>query len=193
LTEDLDLGVRLAIRGWENRFCGETFVDQQGLTSIPRLVRQRTRWAHGHFQCWKLLPRIISSDMPTVTVLGMCYYLVAPAFVFLSSIIFTLGWIWFAASAAAHTAAWLTPRGAAFAFAMYLFSMGPTLVFAAIYWRRSRDISPLAVIVQAHLLVLYNYIWYVAEWKALVRIISRKTGWAKTARAVETSAPLPGI
>ena len=78
LTEDLDLGIRIAISGWNNRFTGATVVSQQGVTDLRVLWRQRTRWIHGHIQCWKLIPDIIRSDLPTRTVADLIYYLAAP-------------------------------------------------------------------------------------------------------------------
>lgn len=185
LTEDLDLGVRLAVEGWENRFCGETFVDQQGLTSMRSLVRQRTRWAQGHFQCWRLLPRIAKSDLPTTTVLDMSYYLIAPAMVLLQSLVFTIGWVWFAVDVAADPGTWLSMRAAVFVAMMYVLSMGPGLYLTNIYRRRSAELSFLQGFVMAHLLVLYNYLWYAAEWRAIWRILRRRSGWVKTARAAE--------
>jgi len=190
LTEDLDLGVRLAIAGWENRFCGETFVDQQGLTSLRLLLRQRTRWAHGHFQCWKLIPRIVASQMPTATVIDMCYYLLAPALVLVSSVLFTLTFGWFAYVVAAHPLSWLSPYGLVFLAVMYTLSLGPAIYLSLVYWRRSKDLSLPAALALAHLLAVYNYVWYVAEWKAIGRIIGRRRGWTKTSRSMETTTTL---
>jgi 1,2-diacylglycerol 3-beta-glucosyltransferase len=185
LTEDLDLGVRLAVAGWENRFCGETYVDQQGLTSIRSLVRQRTRWAQGHFQCWRLLPRIARSDLPTTTVLDMSYYLIAPAMVLVQSLVFSLGWAWFAYEVAGDPGTWLSPRAGVYLALMYLISMGPGLYLTNIYRRRSTELSLAQGFAMAHLLVLYNYLWYAAEWRAIWRILRRRSGWVKTARASE--------
>lgn len=42
LTEDLDLGIRLFLKGWRNHYCPDTFVAQQGLTRLRPLLRQRT-------------------------------------------------------------------------------------------------------------------------------------------------------
>jgi cellulose synthase/poly-beta-1,6-N-acetylglucosamine synthase-like glycosyltransferase len=190
LTEDLDLGVRLAIEGWENRFCGETFVDQQGLTSIKALIRQRTRWAHGHFQCWRLLPGIVRSQMATTTVLDMSYYLVAPAIGLLGSALFTAGGLWLAYIVASEPALWFSVYGLVYGLTMYVISFLPALFLAVLYWRRARDLSLTRALVLGHLLTLYNYVWYIAMWKAVVRIITRRGGWSKTARLIEPDESL---
>lgn len=191
LTEDLDLGVRLAINGWENRFCGESFVDQQGLTNLRLLLRQRTRWAHGHFQCWTLIPRIIGSQMPTTTVLDMCYYLVAPALVLVGSMMFTGMFAWFLWAVISAPEFWLSLYGLVFAATVYLLSFGPAIFLAYVYWKRSGDLSLPFAILLGHLLAAYNFVWYVAEWRALGRIATGRTGWTKTARSAEPSADQP--
>jgi len=185
LTEDLDLGVRLAIAGWSNRFCGEKFVDQQGLNSLPLLLRQRTRWAQGHFQCWRLIPRIVASQLPTLTVLDLCYYLIAPAISMAASILFTVPLVWGVASLVSDPNRWMSPYWAIYFGLLYLFSFTPSMLMSLIYWRRSRDISILRALALGNLLALYNYIWYVAQWKALGRIITRRGSWAKTNRTSE--------
>ena len=40
----------------------------------------------------------------------------------------------------------------------------------------------------AHLMPLYTYMWYVAAWRALTRMVLRRRVWAKTARLAEPSA-----
>lgn len=185
LTEDLDLGVRLAIAGWENRFCGETFVDQQGLSSIRLLLRQRTRWAHGHLQCWRLIPRVIVSQLPTSTVLDLCYYLLAPALVLGSSLVFTATFGWFAYVISRDPSLWLSAYGSVYMLIMYGLSFGPSLYLSLVYWRRSGDISIPRAVALGHLLAVYNYVWYLAEWKALARIVTRRHGWRKTSRSME--------
>jgi hypothetical protein len=50
LTEDQDLGVRLLQHGWRSVQENGAAVHQQGLSSLRRLYRQRTRWAQGAWQ-----------------------------------------------------------------------------------------------------------------------------------------------
>lgn len=187
LTEDLDLGLRLAIGGWQNRFCGEASVDQQGLKSITRLVRQRTRWAQGHFQCWSLVPRIISSRLPSTTVLDLCYYLLAPGAVLVMSLVFSGTLLWALYQILVRPELWLTPFGLMLGVLLYLFSFGPAMALSLVYRSRSRELTMSQAILLGHLLVAYNYIWYVAELKAIGRICTRRGQWRKTARVRETS------
>ncbi len=50
LTEDQDLGLRLLAAGWEGRQDLRAKVDQQGLSRLRPLFRQRTRWSQGNLQ-----------------------------------------------------------------------------------------------------------------------------------------------
>ncbi|HEU4490052.1 MAG TPA: glycosyltransferase, partial [Jiangellales bacterium] len=80
LTEDLDLGVRLLLEGSRVRFTALATVEQQGLTEIRPLVRQRTRWVQGHFQAWSLIPAVWRSRVPNRTFGDLVYMLLSPGF-----------------------------------------------------------------------------------------------------------------
>lgn len=185
LTEDLDLGIRLAIAGWRNRYTGQTWVEQQGLTDVRKLVRQRVRWCHGHFQCWRLIPRLVASNLPNRSVFDLIYYLVTPGLNLFASVVFVVPF----ALLLVHLMT--TPVHASWQLyaiyigLLYLLSFGQALLLSAWYWRRAEDISALRAFVLAHGQAVYNLIWYVAEWWALARILGRRRGWAKTTRLPE--------
>jgi len=54
LTEDQDLGVRLLQKGWAGSQVLDASVEQQGVNSLRRLLRQRTRWAQGGWEATPL-------------------------------------------------------------------------------------------------------------------------------------------
>jgi cellulose synthase/poly-beta-1,6-N-acetylglucosamine synthase-like glycosyltransferase len=84
LTEDLDVGLALARQGWRIRFRRGTFVAQQGLRSPRLLLRQRTRWVQGNYQCMTHIPKLLRSrKAPLVTRLDLCVYLLMVGFVML--------------------------------------------------------------------------------------------------------------
>lgn len=191
LTEDLDLGLRLAMAGWKLRFTTETEVSQQGLTDLRRIVRQRTRWMHGHVQCWTHAGGLVRSALPTVTVLDLLWYLAAPLLNLVVSLVFGLP-----AILVVGAAAWVVVSGSlswpivGWIVVLYAISFGLSLIFALVYWRRAGDISLTRALVMAHLLAAYNYVWYLATWKAFARALTRRRGWAKTERVAEE--PLSG-
>lgn len=185
LTEDLDLGIRLAIAGWRNRYTGQTWVEQQGLTNVRKLLRQRVRWCHGHFQCWRLIPRLVTSNLPNRSVLDLMYYLITPGLNLLASVVFVVPFallLMHLVTTPMH-APW--QLYAIYIALLYLLSFGPALLLSAWYWRRAKDISALRAFVLAHGQAAYNLIWYVAEWWAVVRILGRRRNWVKTSRLQE--------
>ena len=60
LTEDQELGLRLLERGWLGEHEPRSFVAQQGLNSLSRLYRQRTRWMQGNLQVCAEIARVHS-------------------------------------------------------------------------------------------------------------------------------------
>jgi 1,2-diacylglycerol 3-beta-glucosyltransferase len=186
LTEDLDLGIRLAMNGWHNRFTRDTAVDQQGVQSLSELVRQRTRWMHGHFQCWRLIPSIVLSELPTITVLDLCYYLTAPSLALLGLIAFPIPLALVAYAIAANAGYYFgTLSGLSYLLFLYAASFGPVIALVFLYRRRSGDLGPLGCVAFAHVLAAYSWVWYVAEIRAIARISSGRSSWTKTSRAAE--------
>lgn len=189
LTEDLDLGVRLALGGSRIRFTSEARLHQQGLAEVGKLLRQRTRWVQGHFECWSLIPQVYRSRIPNRAFLDFLYVLLSPGIMFLSSIVFAaapviLGW-----TLATGVFSWDAPRLWIFLSAIYLLMFGPPIFYGLAYARHRGDVSKARGFALAHLVPLYTYVWYVAVWRALFRMALRRKSWAKTARHVETTAP----
>jgi 1,2-diacylglycerol 3-beta-glucosyltransferase len=79
LVEDLELGLRIHLDGDRVRYVSAAAVTQQGVVSVGRLLRQRTRWAQGNLQCVSYIPRLITSRViGNVALIEMVYYLLAP-------------------------------------------------------------------------------------------------------------------
>ena len=57
-----------------------------------------------------------------------------------------------------------------------------------VYARRQAGLGVVRGVLLAHLLVLWNYVLFLACWKAVVRMIRGQRGWAKTARVAEAVA-----
>lgn len=81
LTEDLDLGIQLLTRGWQNCYCPTTHVSQQAVVELRRLVRQRARWFQGNLQCWARIPEIVRSGLPLQVVVDLLFQLLAASLV----------------------------------------------------------------------------------------------------------------
>jgi cellulose synthase/poly-beta-1,6-N-acetylglucosamine synthase-like glycosyltransferase len=188
LTEDLDLGLRILAAGWETAFCPRTHVDQQAVTTLPKLIRQRTRWYQGHLQCWSRIPSLVRSSLRMRVVTDLMFHLLIALAVLLTGLLS----ITFVAALTVYT---ITNPSDAFDFATsgsswrlglwYVASFGLCWIYAYVYWLVTPKRSFLRVLATAHLFLMYTYIWVAAGVWALWRIAARKTSWAKTSRIQE--------
>jgi cellulose synthase/poly-beta-1,6-N-acetylglucosamine synthase-like glycosyltransferase len=51
LTEDIDLTIRYALRGWTVHYCEDVIVWEEAVATWRGLVHQRTRWSEGSLRC----------------------------------------------------------------------------------------------------------------------------------------------
>ena len=184
LTEDLDLGVRLLMDGWETEFVSTASVHQQGLVDVKRWVKQRTRWFQGHLQSWNLVPWVLR-DLSGTRRADLLYHLTSPFLLLLTSFLTLAFAFWVLdlvvgvlTGTAVVSGWWLSS---------YLIAFGPALLYGLVYWGQERHsgLSVLAAVALIHVYVLYAVLWYVAGWKAAWRAVRGQNGWAKTERVVE--------
>jgi hypothetical protein len=190
LTEDLDLGVRLAAAGWRNEYCRTAAVHQQGVVEVRRLIRQRARWFQGNLQSWRLIPLVLRS-MPARRGADLLFLLSSPALVLIASLL-TVSFGVVLANCAVLAATGHDPLGPWVA-VTYALILGPALAFAGVYWKQERatGLRLVKAFWLAHLYVGYSMIWYASGWRAAVRAVRGRTGWAKTDRVAEAAAGAP--
>jgi 1,2-diacylglycerol 3-beta-glucosyltransferase len=184
LTEDLDLGVRLVLAGWRTVYTRDVAVQQQGLTTMRGLVRQRSRWFQGLLQCWRLLPRVAEQATGRAR-LDLLHMLLSPVLIF-AAFLMTLSFLtapveWLITSA---------PDGAQFELrggvAWYTLTFAPAVLFAAAY-RGVSGVGRIRSFALGHVFVLYGLLWVAAGSSALGRMLFRRQGWLKTDRLLEGS------
>ncbi len=78
LTEDQDLGLRLIAAGWLGKQDLRATVEQQGLSRLRPLLRQRTRWSQGNLQCQSLLGEVLRSPRPIIARVESAAYIMMP-------------------------------------------------------------------------------------------------------------------
>lgn len=190
LTEDLDLGIRLLLKGWSNSFCPTTYVSQQALTRIRPLIRQRTRWFQGHLQTWRRIPMILRSGLPTRTMLDLVNLILQPGLLLAISVVPPAVMSIFATVLVSQ------PSGLGHALVshwginilyFYLLTFGLSPFYAFTFWLHDESISFPRAIGYAYVYTLYSYMWFVAGWRAVGRIVLGRSTWAKTARIPETA------
>jgi 1,2-diacylglycerol 3-beta-glucosyltransferase len=190
LTEDLDLSVSLAVRGWELQMVSGASVNQQAVSTIRTYVKQRSRWFQGHMATSLRIPEVWRSRrLSNASMLELITYLILPFGL-------VLPWSILGQIALFDFVRWLSLpsfRNASgsvqvllFTFA-YSMSFLPNLVLAVLYFRRDRGSSMWRALKLAHLLLFFNYLSYIAAWMALFRLIRGKNSWDKTARSQEVS------
>lgn len=184
LAEDLDLGIRLMLAGWETEFCSETSVHQQGLTDIKRWVKQRTRWFQGHLQSWQLMPWVLGT-LSGKRRLDLGYHITSPYLLLVASLFTVAFGLWtvdLGISAVTGSLSFST-----WWISAYVVAFGPIMLFGTVYWQEERDsgIGWLQAVLVFHLFALYSTLWYLAGWRAAFRMVAGRTGWAKTDRMKE--------
>lgn len=191
LTEDLDLGLRIVALGWRTRFCHLTYVAQQGLTAWRPLIRQRTRWIQGHYQCWRYLrPLLTARRAPLGARIDLSLYLVMVVTVLLVSFTVAIG-ILGAAGVIGVSNDFLTwlPDGAPRRAANLVLSALPLVIFMSTYQRYSaHPFRWYEVVVGGVLFTAYGYVWLWVSLKALWRLASGQNGWVKTPRVALDAA-----
>lgn len=192
LTEDLDLSLRLLLRGWRTSCVADHHVSQQGIENIRALIRQRTRWFQGHVSCNTYIPKIWRSPrLSNAVALETSTYLLVPTALILPwSILghislFQLG----------HDVLYRAPNLSVAGspglgkvldlVLLYLVSFAPNIFAGYLYFRRDRAVGRFRAFVVGHAMIPYNYVAYAAVWRAVWRLARGTHGWDKTARTVE--------
>ncbi|MEV4439911.1 glycosyltransferase family 2 protein [Streptomyces sp. NPDC049577] len=187
LTEDLDLGISLAARGWTVTSTTTAFVSQQGLTSPRRLLRQRTRWYHGHMSAIGRLPELWARTAVGLPGrLELTGYLLSPYLATLPASVvqhYTL----LRVLCGAGTGLLSPVSGPPWLNLLLLQSLPFTafLASALLYWRRTDDLPAWKAVCWAPAVMVCMYLGFAAGWRALWQISTRRGHWAKTERAVE--------
>jgi len=187
LLEDLELGLHVLLTGGRTQYCHDTWVAQEGLPSLRRLVRQRTRWAQGSMQCARYLwPVLTSARISTGGAVEIAYFLLQPWLQLLGGLLYAIcGFVLLSGvvQSAGDPAALLNPTMFGVLVLFLVFGMGPLVVWGPVY--RSR-VDPSTTRRRALMLgvtnTLYLYVNHVAVWTALWRILRLRRDWTKTER-----------
>ena len=188
LTEDLDLGLNLTRLGWKIRFCRTTSVTQQGVRTTRAWLRQRTRWAQGHYQCWHHVPRLLgATNVRLTTRLDLSLYLLFVAFVMFVAANLAIaaagatGWIWVNNEFLAFL-----PAGPPRNITMEVIGLSPVVMLLARYQQRSpHPLRWWELPAYGAAFALYVYLWTLASMLAWFRLVAGRVGWSKTRRITQ--------
>jgi cellulose synthase/poly-beta-1,6-N-acetylglucosamine synthase-like glycosyltransferase len=181
VTEDADLGLRIAQKGWHIGLVASDTMEEAPLT-LRSWIKQRSRWIKGHMQTYIVHMRHPVSLLRRVGLTGFMGFqlmLGAPAFVFLIAPIMWCLWVIFMTgylSIEAYMPAWLpsvSMTGGSILLATVLLQW-----FYAWVAIRSRQWASMG---RAGLLFPLYWVWHsVASFKALWQLITRPHYWEKT-------------
>jgi 1,2-diacylglycerol 3-beta-glucosyltransferase len=195
LLDDYELSLHLMLTGHRNEYTQDTYVDQEGLPDLRRLVRQRTRWGQGTMQCGVYLRRLWTSrHVSTIAALEASYYLIQPWLQLVGTFVYPVPGIVFLANYAAGPAAmqnWVLDGGWMILIFYLAAGLGPFILWGPLYLRRCE--AQLGIVRAVGLgfgYSLYVLIFYVTSWRAFWRILQHRSEWFKTARNAEYLADL---
>jgi cellulose synthase/poly-beta-1,6-N-acetylglucosamine synthase-like glycosyltransferase len=189
LTEDMDLGIRLLLGGWKNRYIPTSWVSQQGIPELPRLLRQRTRWFQGALQCLRYLPDVVCSDqLPLKTRVDLAGMLLAPMSLVVVSPVMVMAWGQFLFGLKPTAGHYAPDELLVLYIAFYVLAFLPAFLLGFVFWLDDPDSSLLKALVAGHGFIFYSYLWTAAGWWAVGRQLLRRGNWMKTARVDENLA-----
>jgi 1,2-diacylglycerol 3-beta-glucosyltransferase len=190
LLEDYELCLHLMMTGHRNEYTPDTYVDQEALPDIRRLVRQRTRWGQGTMQCGVYLRQLWTSPhVGTLAALEATYYLLQPWLQLIGTLVYPVPAAVFAANYLAGPDAmrtWLTSGGWMIVAFYLVVGAGPFVLWGPLYRSQcERRISVLGGIALGFGYSLFVLIFYVTSWRAFSRILRHREDWFKTRRNAE--------
>lgn len=192
LLEDYELGLHVILAGFENRQVHETYVAQEALPSLRRLITQRSRWSQGNIQCIKYLKDIIQSrHFDAAGVLECFYYLFLPFIQVIGFVIIATIFIGQVVTAITNPVAAQNLLDNIWAIvALWLvFGVAPFAIWAVLYKKRCEtDSTWLQTFGWGFGLALWQCYIIISVGRAFGRVIMGRNGWAKTRRNADVYA-----
>lgn len=192
LLEDYELGVHVMLAGYQNKYVDASYVSQEGLSDLRRLLTQRTRWSQGNIQCVKYLPAVMRSrHFGSAAVVEASYYLCLPFLQLLGMIVWPtvlVSTILGIAPYATDTTTWFTQMWPLLILVVVL-TIVPFAMWGPVYKVRCEPGAGwLRSLAWGLGMCAYVYYLYLTVPRALVRILRGRAGWAKTRRNAEDLA-----
>lgn len=188
VTEDCDLGVRIARRGYRTRML-ETTTWEEACCSLPYWVRQRTRWLKGYIQTWFVHmrnPAALRRELGLANFLHFQLLIGGIVFSFMINPFFwALAMVWFFLRVEALTA--LFP-GMVFALgALCLFAGNFAFTYVGVlgcYRRGYYDLVKYALAAPVYWIMMS---W--SGWRAFFQFYSNPFVWEKTRHGLARNQP----
>lgn len=188
LTEDQDLGLRLIAAGWHGRQELRAAVEQQGLSALRPLFRQRTRWSQGNLQAMALARDVWRAPIGLVPRAEQLGYLLMPlwqALVGLALIVAIALWV------TGVTPFWSGGPGWQLVW-VYVFAFGGVVLGCIAGRAEQGPRGWLIGFLVAHPYALYTWVLWPVLVRSTLRQLKKRSEWAKTEREpLKELAPSP--
>lgn len=190
LVEDFDLGVRLLLKGWQVRLLSQAHVEQQGVESLGRWIRQRARWIQGNLQCIKHLWSVPHAQIKLPAKLDLIYVLLQTWITLIGTPVQIVGWlavsVWLTSSHyAIHPTRWNILGFGVIILLWLTLVFGPGFLWGAIYFKETNQKIPRKYWSIVLFTPVYNLLVVPSAWLAFFRYITRQNMWVKTERNQE--------
>ena len=159
---------------------------QQGVHTVRAWLRQRTRWAQGHYQCWDHIPKLLTAwKLPVAARLDLTLYLLFVTFVMFVAanlavaIGGALGWV-----VIENNFLSFIPAGPPRNVTMEAMGLSPVAMLMTRYQQNSpHRLRWWELPAYGAAFGLYVYMWTAASLLAWFRLVAGQVGWSKTRRA----------
>lgn len=186
VTEDADLGIRLARHGWRTAMLGSTTEEEANSDAI-NWVKQRSRWYKGYLQSFAVAlrhPRALHRDVGVRGIAGLVLFVFAtPALAVLNPLFWGLTALWWLATPA-FVAALFPPVTYYLGTACWVVG-GLAAVYTHVAIARvagKPHLAPAGLVVP-----LYWVLMSLAATKAVVQLVVAPSYWEKTVHGLDSA------
>lgn len=189
VTEDADLGIRLAYLGYTTRTLPSLTLEESPIT-LRAWMKQRTRWIKGYIQTWLVYTRdtsLLKTRLGFAGYYGFQFFIGAPALTFLLAPLFWVAFILSLTGAFGNSLPLWLQLTCAFSFVGGVLS----------HWLFARTVVALeGWTSMGRAFALYPFYWLlhsVAAARALWQLITAPHYWEKTVHGVSASFTAEGL
>lgn len=185
VTEDADLGTRLAAKGYKTAML-DSYTMEEAPTTVWPWIKQRSRWIKGYMQTWLVHmrhPRQLYLTLGLKSFIGFQCFIGLPGFTFLTApLVWTASILWIGQIAHWHHI--VLPEWLIWLTAINLVINFFTLWYQALYSAWSYRVYAGPIMAAALLYPFYMVLHTLASYRALWQLIVNPHFWDKTTHGV---------
>lgn len=191
LLEDFDLGLSILLKNQKIYFLEDAIMYQQGLTSMKKFIKQRSRWVQGNLQSRSRWREIKESKIYRVGKIDLIYFLLQPGINMINGIIFimTIGLDFYIIFNSKIVFNGISKKDIILILMCLFIIFGNGIIWSVIhlknYSSKNEKLNKKKVFLAGFVFPMYNIISIISVIMAYKRHILKKEGWLKTERIKE--------